>query len=80
MRGLKHLDTRQRSSTRGRTFTGAWIETQLIAVARETSRGRTFTGAWIETDIVSGDSAPRDVAPLQVRGLKQDTPSVGRGS
>ena len=33
-----------------RTFTGAWIETNILFKDTEFKIVRTFTGAWIETD------------------------------
>ena len=37
---------------RGRTFTGAWIETGVPELDSIPICGRTFTGAWIETNFM----------------------------
>ena len=48
MRGLKLVWWKNHRHEIGRTFTGAWIETDVLEKYR-TSLSRTFTGAWIET-------------------------------
>jgi len=49
-RGLKQISIcPQVVCYKGRSFTGAWIETQKIGVYDFECDGRSFTGAWIET-------------------------------
>ena len=58
----------------GRTFTGAWIETNPACIASKRCEGRTFTGAWIETKSALKDIIKLIVAPLRVRELKPIKP------
>ena len=54
VRGLKlYIYTPRLFLCRGRTFTGAWIETFPAWTLPGTCPGRTFTGAWIETSMPS---------------------------
>ena len=55
---------------KGRTQTGAWIETLTKKSTIHYWTGRTQTGAWIETMSGLILSAIGIVAPKRVRGLK----------
>ena len=55
---------------RSRAFTGAWIETAIIAPNKKYPPSRAFTGAWIETSRPSCQALTVLVAPSRARGLK----------
>ena len=59
----------------GRPFTGAWIETGLVASMAKDMARRPFTGAWIETEHTPIIMVmQRLVAPSRGRGLKPGQP------
>ena len=68
---MKPCPACQQSETRGRPFTGAWIETINCAGYDSSSEGRPFTGAWIETPRGKRANPVKPVAPSRGRGLKQ---------
>ena len=67
---MKPCPACQQSETRGRPFTGAWIETINCAGYDSSSEGRPFTGAWIETPRGKRANPVKPVAPSRGRGLK----------
>ena len=67
----------QRTS-RGRPFTGAWIETDKNEFFKFVLNGRPFTGAWIETLPCPKMRRMKAVAPSRGRGLKQCSPYLTR--
>ncbi len=70
MRGLKLPYTGEYLNNKGRTLTGAWIETESPVTQGRGIKGRTLTGAWIETPSADEAGASAAVAPSRVRGLK----------
>ncbi len=71
VRGLKPWRRQDAcGSVRVASFTGAWIETEVVQEAVSDEVVASFTGAWIETKPHCKHSNLFASHPLRVRGLK----------
>ena len=71
VRGLKQIINRFCiTENKVASFTGAWIETEVVQEAVSDEVVASFTGAWIETKPHCKHSNLFASHPLRVRGLK----------